>query len=338
MSFKYKNSLIVMKAYPFTKGHQYLIDTAISQSEIIHVIITHNSLQSIPGEVRFNAIKETYKRNGNVRVYSVSDEGLPQYDHECETLDEFYSYWVPLVYSKVKELDVVFTSENYGDDFAHYLGVQHVLVDKERVKVPISGTLVRSNPFKHWDFIPDEMKPHFVKRIVIMGPESCGKSTLTKRLSEYFETNFVEEYGRTVFEENNFQLSVYDFITISKGRQNIEDKMIKFSNKVIFCDTEDITTYIFSKKFYPKDYIEVEDYFQDSFDTKSKYDIYILLSPDCEAVQDGTRQFLDDRFEHYNAIKGELVKRNCNFVEIGGDWNNRFEKSKKLVQDIIYTL
>jgi nicotinamide riboside kinase len=61
-----------------------------------------------------------------------------------------------------------------------------------------------------------------------------------------------------------------------------------------------------------------------------------MISPDCDAVQDGTRQFLDKRIEHYNEIKEELVKRNCNFVEIGGDWNNRFEKSKNLIEDLIY--
>jgi len=326
-----------MKALPPHLGHLYLIDTAISQSEMVHVIMTHNLSQSIPGEVRFEALNAIYGNNPKVKIYSVSDEGLPQYDSECETLDQFYSYWVPLVYNQVEELDAVFTSEDYGDDFARYLGVKHILVDKERSKVPVSGTLVRSNPFKYWNFIPDPIKPHFVKRIVIMGPESCGKSILTKRLSENFETNFVEEYGRTVFEENNFQLSIQDFITISKGRQNIENKMIKFSNKVLFCDTEDITTYLFSKMFCPDEYNKVEEYFKDILEKKPKYDLYILLSPDCDAVQDGTRKFLDGRWQHYEVIKNELVSRNCNFVEIGGDWDNRLKESKKLINDLIYT-
>jgi len=326
-----------MKALPPHLGHLYLIDTAISQSEMVHVIMTHNLSQSIPGEVRFEALNAIYGNNPKVKIHSVSDEGLPQYDSECETLDQFYSYWVPLVYNQVEELDAVFTSEDYGDDFARYLGVKHILVDKERSKVPVSGTLVRSNPFKYWNFIPDPIKPHFVKRIVIMGPESCGKSILTKRLSENFETNFVEEYGRTVFEENNFQLSIQDFITISKGRQNIENKMIKFSNKVLFCDTEDITTYLFSKMFCPDEYNKVEEYFKDILEKKPKYDLYILLSPDCDAVQDGTRKFLDGRWQHYEVIKNELVSRNCNFVEIGGDWDNRLKESKKLINDLIYT-
>ena len=173
----FKNSLVLGKFFPLHLGHIFLIDTAISQSEMVHVIMTHNPSQSISGEIRLEALKSIYGDNPQVKIYSISDEGLPQYDHECETLDQFYSYWVPLVYNNVKELDAVFTSEDYGDDFARYLGIKHILVDKERKKYPVSGTFIRTNPFKYWDFIPEPIKPHFVKRIVIMGPESCGKST-----------------------------------------------------------------------------------------------------------------------------------------------------------------
>lgn len=324
-----------MKALPPHLGHFFLIDTAISQSEMVHVIMTHNTSQPIPGEIRFETLKAIYGNNPKVKLYSISDEGLPQYDHECETLDHFYSYWVPLVYNQVKELDAVFTSENYGDDFARYLGIKHVLVDKERKQVPVSGTLIRSNPIQYWDFIPEPIKPHFVKRVVIMGPESCGKSTLTKDLANHYQTNFVIEYGRLVY-ENNGGVTIDDFIPISKGRQDLEDWMIKHSNKLLFCDTEDITTYLFSKMFYPNDYHKVEEYFKDVLEKKPKYDLYILLKPDCDAVQDGTRQFLDERWQHYEVIKKELIERGCNFVEIGGDWDNRLEESKKLINNLIY--
>lgn len=331
---KFKNSLVLGKMYPFTKGHQYLIDYALTKSEIVHVIITHNTSQTIPGEVRFNAIKETYKKNNKVKVYSVSDEGLPAYDHECETLDEFYSYWVPLVYSQISELDAVFTSENYGDDFAKYLGVTHVLVDKDRINVPISGTMIRKDPHKYWNYIADTMKPFFVKRIAIMGPESAGKSTMTKNVSNNLGTNFVPEYGRLIYEINN-SVTIDDFIPISKGRQEIEDWMIKYSKKYLICDTEDITTYIFSKMYCPDEYKKVEPYFLNALKTKPKYDLYILLKPDCEAVQDGTRNFLEERWNHYDVIKSELIKYDCNFVEVGGsNWDDRQKQVLKLINEI----
>ena len=330
---KYKNSLVLGKMFPVTKGHLYLIDTALSQSEMVHVIITHNPSQSIPGEVRFEALKLCYDKVTNIKIYCVSDENLPAYDYECETLDEFYSYWIPLVYSQVDALDAVFTSEKYGDDFARYLGVEHVLVDQERKSVPISGTMVRNNPFKNWEFIPQSMRPFFVKRIAIMGPESVGKSTLTKNVSNNLGTNFVPEYGRLVYEINN-SVTIDDFIPISKGRQEIEDWMIKYSKKYIICDTEDITTYLFSKMYCPNEYKKVEPYFLDVLKTKPKYDLYILLKPDCEGVQDGTRNFLEERMDHYEVIKSELINRGCNFVEIDGDWNERYKESLRLINEL----
>ena len=87
--------------------------------------------------------------------------------------------------------------------------------------------------------------------------------------------------------------------------------------------------------YYPDEYDKVEGYFEQILEKKPKYDLYILLKPDCEGVQDGTRQFLDERWEHYEVIRNELVLRGCNFVEIGGDWNNRFEESKKVINDFI---
>ena len=330
---KYKNSLVLGKMFPVTKGHLYLIDTALSQSEMVHVIITHNPSQSIPGEVRFEALKLCYDKVTNIKIYCVSDENLPAYDYECETLDEFYSYWIPLVYSQVDALDAVFTSEKYGDDFARYLGVEHVLVDQERKSVPISGTMVRNNPFKNWEFIPQSMRPFFVKRIAIMGPESVGKSTLTKNVSNNLGTNFVPEYGRLVYEINN-SVTIDDFIPISKGRQEIEDWMIKYSKKYLICDTEDITTYLFSKMYCPDEYKKVEPYFLNILKTKPKYDLYILLKPDCEGVQDGTRNFLEERMDHYDVIKSELINRGCNFVEVDGDWDERYKESLRLINEL----
>jgi hypothetical protein len=51
------------------------------------------------------------------------------------------------------------------------------------------------------------------------------------------------------------------------------------------------------------------------------------LKPDCDAIQDGTRNFLEERQNHYEIIKNELVNRGCYFVEVGGDWRERFDTS-----------
>lgn len=329
---KYKSGLTLMKAYPFTKGHEYLINTAIENCEHTHVIISHNKNQTIPGLVRFESIRKHYENNKDVTVYQFEDDYFPQKPEECETLDEFYSYWVPAVYNLVSDLDSVFTSEDYGDEFAQYLGVKHFLVDKERINFPISGTEARAEPFKKWDLINDHQKKFFIKRIAIMGPESVGKSTLTENLSSYFNTNFVTEYGRIVYETNN-GINLDDFIPISEGRQSLEDWSVTKSNKFLFCDTEDITTYLFLKKFCVlEDYSEQEEWFKNRIKNSNKYDLYLLLKPDCSAIQDGTRHFLKDREAHYEEIKENLQEYGCNFIELGGTWKQRLDDSINIVK------
>lgn len=330
---KYKSGLVLGKMYPFTIGHQYIIDTAIENCEHTHVIISHNKSQTISGIVRYMAIKETYKNNKFVTVHEFADDGFPQHDYECESLDKFYSYWVPAIKNLVSDLDVVFTSEDYGDEFAKYLGIEHYLVDRNRTNYPISGTKVREDPFKEWDFINKEQRHFFVKRIAIMGPESVGKSTLSKMLSTHFNTNFVMEYGRLIYENNGNRIDLQDFIPISEGRQSLEDWSVRKSNKVIFCDTEDITTYLFLKRFCKDDdYSKEEKWFIDRIKESKKYDLYLLLKPDCDAIQDGTRSFLDERDEHYEEIKQALKQNDCNFVEIGGSWMDRFNESVKILK------
>lgn len=328
---KYKNSLVLGKFYPPHNGHLYLIDTAIEHSEKVNLLVCYNDTQSIPGDIRYDTLKSIYEDNDNISIHLVDDGLLPQHENECKTLDEFYGHWVPFVRNITDDLDCVFTSENYGDDFAKYLEIEHFLVDGDRIKYPVSGTKIRTNPFDNWEFIPDEIKPLFVKRIVLMGPESVGKSTLSINLANHYNTNYVEEYGKNIFELNGNKISIDDFIPISIGRQKLENHKLKTSNKLLFCDTEDITTYIFSKMFFPSDYKSIENILLDRVYKNSNYDLYLLLKPDCDIVQDGTRQFLGERISHYESIKSELEKYDCNYIELSGNWEDRFNSSVKII-------
>jgi HTH-type transcriptional regulator, transcriptional repressor of NAD biosynthesis genes len=326
---QYKSAYIIGKFLPLHLGHKHLIDTALSKSDKVTLLVCSLKSEPIPGDIRFNWAKEIYKNEPRINIINFQEE-VPQYPEEHP---DFWKIWTDIGRKYCPDMDVIFTSELYGEPYSKYLGVKHELVDLERKTFPISGTKARTNPFENWNYLPNEVKPYFVKRFAIMGPESVGKSTLTKDLANYFSTNFVEEYGRIVYENNGNKVTIDDFIPISKGRQDLEDWLIKHSNKLLFCDTEDLTTWIFSKMYHPDEYLQVKDYFDDALLSKKKYDLYILLKPDCDAIQDGTRNFLDERWEHYEVIKKEMLNRKYNFVEIGGDWENRYNQSIKIIKD-----
>ena len=85
--------------------------------------------------------------------------------------------------------------------------------------------------------------------------------------------------------------------------------------------------------FFPEEYKSIESTLLSRISTKFKYDLYILLSTECEWVQDGTRNFMEERLEHYNNIKSELIKNKCNYVEVGGTiWDDRFKKCVEITK------
>ena len=319
---KYKSAFVFGKFLPLTLGHKFLIDSALKNSDKVTLVICSIKSEPIPGELRYSWAKEIYKDEDRIDVKHCSEE-LPQYPEEHI---DFWNIWIDVAKRYCpSDIDVLFTSELYGETYSKYLGIHHVLVDLERQNVPVSGTKVRSNPFKEWDFIPNIVKPHYVKKIAIMGPESVGKSIMTKRLSNYFNTNYVQEYGRTYVEQGNpiTQESFYDIMS-THNKHILEAK--KTSNKLLFVDTEAIITRVFFDLYFPNADVDIKNNLDNLLVKMEDIDFYILLNTDVESINDGTREFLHKREEHYQIIHNELLNRNKKFIIISGsDYDKRFE-------------
>ena len=63
-----------------------------------------------------------------------------------------------------------------------------------------------------------------IKKFVVIGPESTGKSTLCSQLAAYYKTNWVPEYAREYLEKNGTEYSYDDLLTIAKGQINLEEQ------------------------------------------------------------------------------------------------------------------
>jgi HTH-type transcriptional regulator, transcriptional repressor of NAD biosynthesis genes len=334
MEKRFKNGLVLGKFMPPHKGHLFLIDSAIEQCVTTHVMVCSDETQPIPGYLRFQWLKTIYKGQPNVKIIWCRDKN-PQYPSECESLDVFYKkYWVKSVYDNIKELDVVFTSEEYGDEFASYLGIEHVSIDQPRKTYQVSGTDIRNDALNNWEFIPDVVRPYFTKKVVIVGPESTGKSVLTKKLARHYGTEYVEEYGREYTNiHGTTNLISDDFTNIAKGHfKNVNDKLLH-GNKVLFVDTEAIVTRIFGEMYLEKDFDPLG---VDNIVICQHYDLYLLLDVDVPWIDDGTRDFPQRRKEHFDTLKRELEARNISYVVITGDYDERFQKAIKEVDKLGY--
>jgi HTH-type transcriptional repressor of NAD biosynthesis genes len=159
-----------------------------------------------------------------------------------------------------------------------------------------------------------------IRLVCFYGPESTGKSTMAQHLSKIYKTEYVPEVAREMIESNDITLE--DIIRIGREQtQRILEKA-KTANRILFCDTDLITTQIYSQHYLkqvPEVLYELEDLV--------KYDKYFLFDIDVPWVADGLRDLGKVRKEMYDVFKNELDKRNVCYVNVRGT----FEERQKII-------
>ncbi len=322
--------LIIGKFLPPHQGHLHLIDTARAQVDHLTVLVCTLAREPIPGHLRHAWLTEIYKDALNVTIVHNPDEN-PQEPHEHP---DFWNIWkTSIERHHAQPIDKLFSSEHYGFELAKHLNCRHVPVDIERSTVTISGTAVRRHPGALWDFIPEVVRPYFLRRVVITGSESTGKSTLARRLAEHFNTHQVHEYAREYLEGLGVHvddLKPEHIPDIARGHTALEDHLAATANRVLFLDTDLIVTKIYAEHYFGEcpEFIKAEA-------RARRYDLHLLLSPDVPWVEDSLRNLADERDVIHAKVTAELENHDCNVRVISGDWEERFATAVRHVDDLL---
>jgi HTH-type transcriptional repressor of NAD biosynthesis genes len=319
---KYPVGLIIGKFYPFHKGHMLLAETASKRCDKLFIIICEKENEQPSGELREQWIKKIIPKAIVKRILDI-------YNPDDSKI------WAAVSMNIIEcKPDVVFTSEDYGERFAEHLGCKHVLVDKERKAVKISGTVIRNKPLSYLKYLHPIVKAYYNKRVVLIGAESTGKTTLCQTLSEHLKTVWVPEYGRKVTEKkykkglNNIEPWTFDdFVDIAKEQCELENELAKIANKVLICDTNAFATIIWHYRYMESYSVEVENIY-----SKHKpADLYLLLDPTVPFVQDGEQY----RFQMHDIFLKELQQRGLPYVVITGNYEERRRMAIKSIQSLI---
>lgn len=317
---------VVGKFYPPHRGHKHLIDTARRQVDQLVVMLAHHPSQTIPGELRYAWLKEIHP-DCDIRL--VPDE----LEDDSEQWAEFTVRYLG------RAPDVVFSSEDYGPRFAALMGSRHVMIDRVREQVPISGTQIRARPLECWEYLEPCVRAYFARRVVIVGAESTGKTTLAEHLAEQFATVWVREYGREHWERKVAGLtmsdplpswSVEEFRHIAQEQQVRENVAARAANRILICDTNAFATGTWHERYF-----RTRDAGVDAVGARDKADLYFLCAPDVPFVQDGFRDGERIRDWMHERFLEQLAGGRTPLVEIRGDFATRWQMAEAAVSALL---
>ncbi|HOI56241.1 MAG TPA: AAA family ATPase [Phycisphaerae bacterium] len=318
--------LILGKFMPPHLGHQYLVDFGRHYVRELTVLVCSLPSEPISGELRYRWMCEMFPQ-ATVRLVHVTDD-LPQ---EPKDHPQFWQIWHDVVRRYLPSgPDFVFACEDYGYRLAEILGARYIPVDRGRDLVPVSATAIRNDPMAHWRYIPPVVRPYYVRRVCLFGPESTGKTTLAADLAKHYDTVWVGEHARPLLDHKAGVCDVADIPLIARGQIAAEEALARQANRILICDTDPLLTTVWSDVLFNG----CPDWLHSAAEQRH-YDLYLLLDVDVPWVQDGQRYLSHARRDFFVRCRDVLTQLNRPFVGIKGNWDERLAAATRAIDDLL---
>ncbi len=169
-----------------------------------------------------------------------------------------------------------------------------------------------------------------LKKIAIIGSESTGKSTLAKKLAEYYKTEWVPEFARSYLNSLDRNYNQEDLLKIAKGQLDWESEKEKAAKQILFCDTSLIVIKIWSEHKYG----EVNPWVLEQLEN-NKYNFYLLTNIDIPWEADPQREHPDEEQREYffKKYKTYLQGKNLPYSVVSGTGNKRINSAMDALKE-----
>lgn len=313
------------KFYPLHTGHVALMHFACSQCDELTVLVCCSDQEDIPASVRTQWVTEALASQPNVTVQALHyrEEDLPNTSVSARSVSQ---QWGQVFSKLLRDVQVVVTSEPYGDYVAEAMGIQHVMYDEGRKRHPIQASLIRQAPFAYWQYLPAVVRPYYVKKVILLGTESTGKSTLSEKLAAYFYSVWVAEAGRAVVPQTT-ACQYHDLEEIAMQHAAQIREALPQAQKLLFIDTDIHITQSYAQFLFGRTLSTSADVLVDN-----QADLYLYLNADCPFYQDGTRLPQEQRRQLDASHRALLTSAGITFIEISGPWHERFLQCVRAVE------
>ena len=316
------------KFLPFHKGHEAMINFALSKCDFLTVLVCCSDKESIPDTSRKAWIEKAFEKEKNIeiRTFNYLETELPNTSESSESVSKI---WSEIFKKQFPDYSLFITSEEYGNFVAAFMGIEHIAFNIPRNLFPVSSSAVRGDLFANWKFLPDSVKSDLAIKVVVLGTESTGKTTLTEKLSKHYNCSLVSETAREIIANSN-NFSFEDLNVAATEHAKRINKTILADNTLVIIDTDIHTTKSYARFTFKKE-LEISTEIYNS----NRANIYLYLNNDVEYLQDGTRLSEEARNLLDLSHRQILLEYKINIIEIKGNWDERFEKAVEEINKLI---
>jgi NadR type nicotinamide-nucleotide adenylyltransferase len=184
-----------------------------------------------------------------------------------------------------------------------------------------------------------------VEKIVVIGPESTGKSSLCQLLSKHYDTIWCPEFAREYLLKHGTNYTYNDLLAIAKGQIALEDEHLikarkdweiknsKLKNPLLFVDTDMNVMKVWCEYVFGKCHTYILNKI-----TERKSNLYLLCNIDLPWVKDELREYpdLQSRKELFYIYKDILINQNVPWTLISGNYEERLRIAIKSIDETLF--
>jgi HTH-type transcriptional regulator, transcriptional repressor of NAD biosynthesis genes len=275
MTAPFPHGLVVGKFYPPHRGHMYVIEHAAALCEQVTVLAMAAACETVPLADRVAWLRAACGGLPAVTVVGVRCDVPVDFGDPAIWTAQVAVMHAALDGNGRPPVDAVFTSEQYGAELAVRLGAEHICVDSGRAAVPVSASELRADLAGCWGQLIAPAQADLAARIVVLGAESTGTSTIAELLADHYRrrggawsrTQCVPEAGRdytiTKWQQaradaaaaevpepqlDELEWTAADFDNVA-AEQTRQENQAAAGSPLLVCDTDAFATSVWERRY-----------------------------------------------------------------------------------------